>query len=112
MAKITYEPDTTVEYEDSDLRDEDVRPRKSNWLLPLLLVPIFFVLGWVANDFARTNPNAQNMQQQYGIGAGPDNQVWPSPTPMSWIPTDTPSVESPVITPSATGSSGVIDNTY
>lgn len=82
--------DTALEYEDSNMNEEEnLSPRKSTWLIPLLLIPIFFVLGWVANDFSKTNPN-QTMQE-YGVGGGPDVQVWPSPTPMSWIPTDMPS---------------------
>ena len=46
--------------------DED----RFNWL-PLLLIPIFFILGWSVNDAVTGKGQVYDTRQQVGIGGGP-----------------------------------------
>lgn len=70
--KTTREYDMDPEY--SEERDEG----KVNWL-PLLLLPVAFGIGWVANEVGNTTETA-NQQMAYqnetgftpGVGGGPD----------------------------------------
>lgn len=41
-----------------------------NWL-PLLLIPIFFMLGWSVNDAVTDKGQVYETRQQVGIGGGP-----------------------------------------
>lgn len=79
------------------------RPYTWAWLL---LLPLFFVLGWLANSYWGTNTN--QYQPQAGVGGGPANthnspfvnprltpsitvtpKVTPTVFPTSIIPTET-----------------------
>lgn len=83
--------------------DTNIRERRtstsSSWLWVLML-PIFFVLGWVAND-ALTQ--SSNTGAQPGVGGGPPNERIEniSPTEQS-VPEDTQDA-TPELSPTITG---------
>ncbi|MDQ3099225.1 MAG: hypothetical protein M3Q44_05755 [bacterium] len=89
------------------LTRQNTHPRNPfNWV-PLLLIPLFFVIGWVAKG-AYDVPNNSINNPQYGVGGGPGNitpypsgyQVSPTPVvqPVTTIiePTLFPSIDSEV----------------
>jgi hypothetical protein len=83
---------------------EERRVNSWSWL-PLLLIPLFFVFGWVANDaFDRS---AANTGPQAGVGGAPfDNEALTPTTPPARFEDATPTGDgllpddtSPTITP-------------
>lgn len=62
--------------------DKDEREKKGgfNWL-PLLLIPVAFVMGWGANDATAGDDRNQisETRPQVGVGGGPDSSMCPSP---------------------------------
>jgi hypothetical protein len=55
------------------------RSTGSNWL-PLLLIPIAFVLGWGVKGMSDQQNNIINNSPGVGSGGGPDNIIMVSPT--------------------------------
>jgi hypothetical protein len=53
-------------------KEKDVRENEDrfNWL-PLLLIPIFFILGWSVNDAVNGKGQVYESRQQVGVGGGP-----------------------------------------
>lgn len=76
-----------------ELRDDEYivrRPVNNNavWVLVLLL-PIFFILGWLANGYWMGN--SFNSRPQVGVGGGPGSEnatLTPNPTTTN-VPTPT-----------------------
>jgi hypothetical protein len=65
------------------------------WVLTLLMIPLFFFIGWASKGYFEPASVTQ-----YGIGAGPALTAACSPTPTEFItPTVTPAAP---MTPSAT----------
>jgi hypothetical protein len=56
-------------YYDTLTRKNTQPKRYFNWV-PLLLIPLFFVLGWVTKG-AYDSPNNSINSPQYGVGGGP-----------------------------------------
>lgn len=62
-------------------------PRKDNsWLPLLLLLPLFFIGGWLANDTANNNRSSQDQAvatadpgARFGVGGGPGDEISPLP---------------------------------
>jgi hypothetical protein len=71
--------DTDTDKYENDNRDE----HKGNRWLPLLLLPLFFIGGWMAKDMIDGN-NDQNTSAQdnrFGVGGGPNESTYPSISP-------------------------------
>lgn len=71
--------DRTVHTHDYTRKNVEREDRSFSWL-PLLLLPLFFFLGWAANDY--TNPVSDDLgtgTPTYGVGGGPANPTL-SPT--------------------------------
>ena len=102
MTKRKIQNNTDIDSEYDEVADDEEEGRRTNWLIPLLIIPVFFVLGWLANDFARTNPSAQNLEQQYGVGGGPGDVI--SPSVYQYSPTGSSGdiLLNPTITPEPT----------
>ncbi len=82
-------------YYDTRTRDRDVRRSRGyfNWV-PLLLIPLFFVLGWVTKGAYDASPQNGVTTPQFGVGGGPGNVT---PYPQGYVATPKP---APVVEPS------------
>lgn len=97
--KYYKDPDKEVHY----VKDSDDSVNEAWSWIPLLLIPIFFILGWLANDYFSTINRAMNVPVQVGVGGGPpttsspttQQQISPTPT-ITGMPTESPTI-SPVI---------------
>ena len=92
------------DYDDKSYVRRYDRPRNAatSLLLPLLLIPIAFLAGWITNAYTGTdNLNRILPGAEVGVGGGPEdnNIISPLPTSGPQNPTVSP---SPTITPTVT----------
>lgn len=80
--------------EDSIVVD-DRSSNPMNWLVPLLMIPVFFIVGWVANDVLTPEFDSS----QFGVGGGPVNPTTPTPYVFPTVPETT---DSPTMSPTDT----------
>ena len=96
--ETTRDPNSNEYYYDTLTRPNVRKKTYFSWV-PLLLIPLFFVFGWVtkgAYDAPRSGVNSP----QYGVGGGPgDVTPYPAGYVVSPTPVSTPPSED-VVTPS------------
>lgn len=93
-----YKDDEQYHYEPTQ-KNSAARIRPFNWA-PLLLIPLFFILGWVTKGVYDT-PNSDMNNPRYGVGGGPGAVVTPYPAGYVASPSVMPKVPEESMLPAA-----------
>lgn len=67
------------EVDERDTYDRHEERRSFNWL-PLLLIPLFFAIGWMSRGAVEDSQDIATQNATFGVGGGPGELITPTTT--------------------------------